>query len=205
VIGDLPQQQQETCIQQSMTSSQQGNTLAPVVRPAEEAFRFRVLSLYPGGLGIAASAFHRIMEGKPPRTVGRWRVFTRRRKGLASPRRGTCEHIAQLQRRALMAAAVDNKLISIVGEKLQRQDSERGSTLKGGDGAAKFSDEPGQKSHQCSKVLPVVDCSLFVRNAATLLRMQGFSVSFLLFFLLTNRTRTPTANDFRSLTLRPSM
>jgi hypothetical protein len=84
-----------------MTSSSQRCTASTVVRPAEEAFCFRVLSLHPGGTGVTESAAHRIERKKHQRVVGRWLPHTRTTQSLASHRVSTCEHIAMIQSKTL--------------------------------------------------------------------------------------------------------
>ncbi|KAE9366103.1 hypothetical protein N431DRAFT_446312 [Stipitochalara longipes BDJ] len=75
---------------------QEGNTVAPVVRPAGDAFLFRVLSLHPDGFratGAAVHLVHRMKEGKCQPVD----LLTRRAQGLASMVESTCEHIAVVQ------------------------------------------------------------------------------------------------------------
>jgi hypothetical protein len=74
VIGDLPQRLQGNIKHASnmhpsiedlvVATVRLRNTNSPVVRPAEQASPFRVLSLHLGDITVAESAVHRRKEGK---------------------------------------------------------------------------------------------------------------------------------------------
>ena len=79
-----------------MTSSAQGNTVAPLVRPAGQAFHFRVLSLRPrcfwcdGGCGPSHERRNLLASGSSHAEDSR--------SGLDGG--GTCEHIAVMVTKA---------------------------------------------------------------------------------------------------------
>jgi hypothetical protein len=110
-----PAAQQETCMKRrgGRCRNRMVTQIRTVVRPAEEAFRFRVLSFRPTGMNIIAAAVHRMRDGKLQERLAApssyEMLLKRRSQTLASHRVSRCEHIAMIHFPSLAHATVNSE------------------------------------------------------------------------------------------------